>query len=84
MGIDYLDGGAVSSNGAACIDNNCSGDIWTGEGATGTITFPGGTPVRRPNIDDGGELERGNHQLHPSIKSCDPADPTGPGLPGRL
>jgi len=81
-GVDFLDGGAVSSNGALCDQNNCSGDICTGEGATGTITFPGGTPVRRPNIDDGGELERGNHQIHPSIKNCDPFNPTGPGLPG--
>jgi hypothetical protein len=82
-GIDYLDGGAVSSNGKACIENNCSGDICDGTGATGTITFPGGTPVRTPNIDDGGELERGNHQIHPAIKRCDPYNPTGPGLPGR-
>jgi hypothetical protein len=45
---------------------------------------PNGTPVfgvRPPDIDDGGELERGNHQIHPSIKNCDPANPTGPGLP---
>jgi hypothetical protein len=27
--------------------------------------------VRRPDIDDGGELDRGNHQIHPVIKSCD-------------
>jgi hypothetical protein len=80
-GIDYLDGGAVSSNGAACDQNNCSGDICTGAGATGTIAFPGGAAVRRPNIDDGGELERGNHQIHPTIKPCDPSNPTGPGLP---
>jgi hypothetical protein len=26
--------------------------------------------IRPPDIDDGGELERGNHQIHPSIKSC--------------
>jgi hypothetical protein len=26
--------------------------------------------VRAPDIDDGGELERGNHQLHPMIKEC--------------
>jgi hypothetical protein len=36
--------------------------------------------VRRPDIDDGGELERGNHQIHPAIKNCNPFDPTGPGL----
>ncbi len=37
--------------------------------------------VRAPDVDDGGELERGNHQIHPSIKDCDPFNPTGPGLP---
>jgi len=47
---------------------------------SGTITFPGSTEVRAPDIDDGGELERGNHQIHPMIKHCDPANPTGPGL----
>jgi len=26
--------------------------------------------VRAPDIDDGGELDRGNRQIHPSIKSC--------------
>jgi hypothetical protein len=36
--------------------------------------------VRAPDIDDGGELTRGNYQIHPSIKDCDPANPTGPGL----
>jgi hypothetical protein len=47
-------------------------------------TVPNGAPafgVRAPDIDDGGELERGNHQIHPSIKECDPFNPTGPGLP---
>jgi len=47
-------------------------------------TVPNGTAafgVRAPDIDDGGELERGNHQIHPSIKNCDPLNPTGPGLP---
>jgi hypothetical protein len=39
--------------------------------------------VRAPNVDDGGELLHGNHQIHPSIKDCNPLDPTGPGLPGR-
>ena len=53
-----------------CGDNNCSGDICTGAGTTGTITFSGGCPVRRPNIDDGGELKNGNHQIHPQIKAC--------------
>jgi hypothetical protein len=72
-GIDYQDGGV-------CGPNTCSGDSCTGAGATGTITFPGGCPVRTPTIDDGGELERGNHQIHPSIMDCDPANPVGPGL----
>jgi len=49
-------------------------------GGAGTITFPGGTPVRQPDIDDGGGLERGNHQIHPSIKNCNPADPQAPPL----
>ena len=47
-------------------------------------TVPNGAAafgVRRPDIDDGGELERGNHQIHPAIKNCDPYNPTGPGLP---
>ena len=47
---------------------------------SGTITFPGGAVVRAPDIDDGGELERGNHQIHPMIMQCDPANPKGPGL----
>jgi hypothetical protein len=56
-------------------------DIANTCGGTGTITFSGGCPVRNPDIDDGGELERGNHQIHLSIKSCDPLNPTGPGVP---
>jgi hypothetical protein len=36
--------------------------------------------VRAPDIDDGGELDRGNYQIHPSIMSCNPNNPTGPGL----
>jgi len=46
-------------------------------------TVPNGTAafgVRPPDIDDGGELDRGNYQIHPSIQSCDPNNPTGPGL----
>ena len=34
---------------------------------------PLGTPVfgvRRPDVDDGGELQHGNHQIHPQIKLC--------------
>jgi hypothetical protein len=26
--------------------------------------------VRPPNIDDGGELERGKHQIHPLVQPC--------------
>ncbi len=47
-------------------------------------SVPNGTAafgVRAPNIDDGGELERGNHQIHPAIMPCDPLNPVGPGLP---
>jgi hypothetical protein len=50
-------------------------------------TVPNGAAafgVRAPDIDDGGELERGNHQIHPAIKNCDPFNPTGPGLPPQL
>jgi len=45
----------------------------------GAVKLDGVTPVdlgsavfgiRPPDIDDGGELERGNHQIHPSIKNC--------------
>jgi hypothetical protein len=71
-GIDFRDG--------VCGPNTCSGDTCNGSGTSGTITFPGGCPVRTPNVDDGGELLHGNHQIHPSIKSCDPFNPTGPGL----
>jgi len=76
-GIDYQDGG-VGCN----ADNTCSSSDSCTAGATGTgtITFPGGCPVRLPNIDDGGELLHGNHQIHPAIKECDPFNPTGPGL----
>jgi len=37
--------------------------------------------VRAPDIDDGGELERGDHQIHRAIKNCDPFNLAGPGLP---
>ncbi len=76
-GIDYQDGG-VGCN----TENTCSSSDSCTAGATGstTITFPGGTPVRLPNIDDGGVLLHGNHQIHPAIKECDPFNPTGPGL----
>jgi hypothetical protein len=35
-------------------------------GALGAAVFG----IRAPDIDDGGELERGNHQIHPSIQTC--------------
>jgi hypothetical protein len=67
-GLKYQDGVLASQ-----LDNRCAGP--------GTITFPGGAAVRLPDIDDGGALKNGNHQIHPQIKDCDPANPTGPGLP---
>jgi hypothetical protein len=80
-GIDYRDGGVGCNQPNACASNDsCS------TGGTGSITFPRGDgscefgPVRLPNIDDGGDLLHGNHQIHPQIKACDPANPTGPGL----
>jgi hypothetical protein len=39
--------------------------------------------VRAPDIDDGGELDRGNHQIHPGIKTCDVNNPVGPGVPKK-
>jgi len=63
-----------------CNANDCSGDICTGLGTVGTIKFgTGNCPVRKPNIDDGGPLQNGNHQIHPQIKPCD-ATTGGPGL----
>ena len=56
-GLKYQDG-VFSSQ----LLNNCSGP--------GTIVFPGGAPVRLPDIDDGGELEKGNQQLHPTVTAC--------------
>ena len=38
-------------------------------------TVPNGVAafgVRHPDVDDGGELTHGNHQIHPAIKTCDP------------
>jgi hypothetical protein len=76
-GIDFQDGGVGCNTPNTCTSgDSCS----SGAVAAGTITFPGGCPVRLPNIDDGGELLHGNHQIHPAIKDCDPFDPTGPGL----
>jgi hypothetical protein len=37
------------------------------------VDVPNGTTVfgvRPPNIDDGGELERGKHQIHPLVQPC--------------
>jgi len=78
-GLSYRDGGIL---GQCNADNTCiSNDSCTRGGpATPTIMFPGGAPVRLPNIDDGGEMLHGNHQIHPAIKNCDPFNPTGPGL----
>jgi len=40
--------------------------------APGSVTTPLGTAFNgyTPDIDDGGELDRGNHQIHPQIKAC--------------
>jgi hypothetical protein len=36
-----------------------------------TVTVPGAQPVPTPDIDDGGNLIRGNQQIHPSLnKTC--------------
>jgi len=35
-------------------------------GARGSAVFG----VRAPDIDDGGEMDHGNHQIHPMIKDC--------------
>jgi hypothetical protein len=78
-GLNYRDGGVIGQ----CDDvNRCvSDDSCTSGGPTSPlIMFPGGAPVRLPNIDDGGEMLHGNHQIHPAIKNCDPFNPTGPGL----
>jgi hypothetical protein len=78
-GLTYRDGGIIGQCNAAntCISND---SCTSGGPATPTIMFPGGAPVRLPNIDDGGEMLHGNHQIHPAIKDCDPFNPTGPGL----
>jgi hypothetical protein len=76
-GIDFRDGGVACSGVNQCSSND---SCTQGDLSGITIAFPGGAPVRLPNIDDGGELLHGNHQIHPAIKSCDPANPTGPGL----
>ena len=46
----------------------CNG-LFVRDGAdvpNGTAAFG----VRGPDIDDGGELQRGNHQIHPAVKPC--------------
>ncbi|MEY2409316.1 MAG: hypothetical protein QOF48_1986, partial [Verrucomicrobiota bacterium] len=45
------------------------------DGAVGSngLAVPLGTTVfgvRPPDIDDGGEMDHGNHQIHPMIKDC--------------
>jgi len=49
---------------AACngVDVRDGADVPNGTAAFG---------VRGPDIDDGGELQRGNHQIHPAVKPCD-------------
>ncbi len=72
-GIDFQDGTNDDGNDCNGNPNRCSStDSCTAgaNGNTGTITFPGGCPVRLPNINDGGELKNGNHQIHPQIKAC--------------
>jgi uncharacterized repeat protein (TIGR01451 family) len=47
-------------------------------------SVPNGTAafgVRAPDVDDGGELLHGNHQIHPSIRDCDPENPQAPPVP---
>jgi hypothetical protein len=43
-------------------------------GAPGSAVFG----VRAPDIDDGGELNRGNCQIHPMIKGCSSPQHTCP------
>jgi hypothetical protein len=75
-GIDFRDG--VS---CAFTNNTCASADSCTSGGAGRISFGNATcSVRLPNIDDGGELLHGNHQIHPQIKNCDPFNPTGPGL----
>jgi hypothetical protein len=55
---------------AASTDN-----VWQTDGALDAAGKPvvNGTPVfglRQPNVDDGGALTHGNHQLHPAVKCC--------------
>jgi len=60
------------------LPNNCGNPA--GRMFFGGCGEPAGRCVRLPDIDDGGELEHGNHQIHPTIKPCDPTNPQGPGL----
>jgi len=60
----------------ACTEENTSlRDGTTDPLAPRFVTTPLGSPVfgvRAPDIDDGGELDRGNRQIHPQIKHCTP------------
>jgi len=76
----YLKGfrNAISAcNGMTAPDGAVNGAGARVSIANGTAVFG----VRAPDIDDGGEMLHGNHQIHPAIKNCDPYNPTGPGLP---
>jgi len=73
---DFRD--AISAcNGTDAPDGAVDGSGNRVSTVNGTAVFG----VRAPNIDDGGILEHGNHQIHPSIKSCDPSNPQAPPLP---
>ena len=60
----------------ACTEANTSlRDGTTDPLAPRGVTTALGSPVfgvRAPDIDDGGELDRGNRQIHPQIKTCTP------------
>jgi hypothetical protein len=60
----------AACNGLKFEDGVLAADIANHCGGAGTLTFPGGCPVRLPDIDDGGALKNGNHQIHPQIKAC--------------
>jgi len=52
-----------------------AGNTGLQDGAIGAngLAVPLGTAVfglRAPDIDDGGEMDHGNHQIHPTIKDC--------------
>jgi len=68
--LDELNGGGSDSYllGFRNAISACSGTNFRdgGDVPNGTAVFG----VRPPDVDDGGELQRGNHQIHPTIKSC--------------